>query len=273
MPRQPKIRMCIDKCLPQQQHAKAAAAAVAENPDNRPPMGIAPAGTLSMALITGKKWQPGRTLTVAFLDGTAAKQSLVKRVAPEWCKYANVNFSFVGGRSGDIRISFAQEGAWSYIGTDALGIPRNQCTMNFGFIDEATILHEFGHALGCIHEHQHPEAGIPWNREKVYQYFGGPPNNWSRQQVDVNLFQRYDRTITQFSGYDKSSIMHYPVDKQLTNGVFEVGWNGALSQVDKEYIATAYPGRVGPASPDVLIRSAGSFTVVDYQGKKAIVLG
>jgi len=273
MPRPPKIRMCIDKCLPQQHHAKAAAAAVAENPDNRPPMGIAPAGTMSMALITGKKWQPGRTLTVAFLDGTAAKQSLVKRVVPEWAKYANVSFAFVSGRSGDIRISFAQEGAWSYIGTDALGIPRNQPTMNFGFIDEATILHEFGHALGCIHEHQHPEAGIPWNRERVYQSFGGPPNNWSRQQVDVNLFQRYDRTITQFSGYDKASIMHYPVDKQLTDGVFEVGWNGALSQVDKEYIATAYPGRVGPASPDVLIRSAGSFTVVDYQGKMAIVLG
>jgi serralysin len=27
------------------------------------------------------------------------------------------------------------------------------------------VLHEFGHALGCPHEHQHPEYDIDWNRE------------------------------------------------------------------------------------------------------------
>ncbi|WP_437321271.1 matrixin family metalloprotease [Sorangium sp. So ce385] len=40
--------------------------------------------------------------------------------------------------------------------------------MNFGWLTlestqadvESVVLHEFGHALGLIHEHQHPENGI-----------------------------------------------------------------------------------------------------------------
>ena len=40
--------------------------------------------------------------------------------------------------------------------------------MNLGFIDRGTILHEFGHALGLIHEHQSPASGgFEWDREEV----------------------------------------------------------------------------------------------------------
>ncbi len=32
------------------------------------------------------------------------------------------------------------------------------------------VLHEFGHALGGIHEHQSPASGvIPWDKPKVYE--------------------------------------------------------------------------------------------------------
>lgn len=274
MPRMPKIRMCVDRNLTPQQQAKAAIAAIEENPENAPPMGVAPSGAMSMALITGKKWRPGKTLTVAFLDGPKAKHNMIRKVAPQWSDYANIRFRFVTGRAADIRISFVQPGAWSYIGTDALGIPRAQCTMNFGFIDEATILHEFGHALGCIHEHQHPETGIPWDKEKVYAYFAGPPNYWSKAQIDFNLFQKYDRKITQFSEYDRHSIMHYPVDRNLTDGVFEVGWNGALSVQDKQFISTAYPGRLAMGvCPDTLLPTCGSYRITDQHGKKVIIFG
>ena len=40
--------------------------------------------------------------------------------------------------------------------------------MNLGFVDRPTVLHEFGHALGLIHEHQSPfKGGFEWNREEV----------------------------------------------------------------------------------------------------------
>lgn len=40
--------------------------------------------------------------------------------------------------------------------------------MNLGFVDRSTVLHEFGHSLGLIHEHQSPfKGGFEWNRDEV----------------------------------------------------------------------------------------------------------
>ena len=49
------------------------------------------------------------------------------------------------------------------------GIPLNQATMNLGWQDEGVVLHEFGHTLGFIHEHQNPEGGIQWESRQRYQ--------------------------------------------------------------------------------------------------------
>jgi hypothetical protein len=32
------------------------------------------------------------------------------------------------------------------------------------------VLHEFGHALGCVHKHCSPGADIHWNPEEVFFY-------------------------------------------------------------------------------------------------------
>ena len=64
-------------------------------------------------------------------------------------------------------------GSWSRIGTDATKVPLMSCTMNLGFVDRATVLHEFGHALGLIHEHQSPfNDDFRWNWEKVRVHVG-----------------------------------------------------------------------------------------------------
>lgn len=45
--------------------------------------------------------------------------------------------------------------------------------MNLGFVDRPTVLHEFGHSLGLIHEHQSPfPGGFEWNREEVRKTCG-----------------------------------------------------------------------------------------------------
>ena len=250
------IRACIDRVLPPPARVFAAQQAVAEAPENMPDFQL-PTGSLptrsELAALIGKKWQNGRRLRVRFLDGDASVQARVRDVARQWSDFANVTFDFGNHATADIRISFLDEGSWSYLGTDALGIPANQATMNYGWLTPAStddevnrvVVHEFGHALGCIHEHQHPEAGIPWDREAVYRYYDGPPNNWTRQQVDVNLFQTYSRTITQFSTFDTQSIMMYPIDEQLTLGNYAVGWNRGLSPTDKAFIGVLYPKELG----------------------------
>jgi len=255
MPEKKQPRVCIDVDLPPELQVDAAERAIEENPANLPifrartGMGVAPASPLHLALITGKKWQNGRTLHVRFLEGQPAMQAKVKEKALQWCKFANIKLEFDNSPDAEIRIAFQKDGSWSYIGTDNLVIPKDKPTMNFGWFGPSTpdeeynrtVTHEFGHALGCIHEHQHPQAGIPWDKEKVYRYYQGPPNNWTREQVDVNLFQRYSADQTQFSAFDTKSIMLYPVDNALTIGDFEIGWNTELSETDKAFINTAYP--------------------------------
>ncbi len=248
------IHACIDRVLPEVLRVAAAAHAVAESPLNEPEVRL-PAGSgvtrAELAGLVGKLWsQRGRSLRVRFLDGEPSVHSRVEQFVHQWSRYANITFEFGADPAAEIRISFRQRGSWSYIGTDALSIARGEPTMNFGWLTTAStdeeyervVVHEFGHALGCIHEHQHPNATIPWNREAVYRYYGGPPNNWTREQVDVNLFQRYSRDITQFSAFDPQSIMLYPVPKELTDGVFEIGWNRRLSPTDQSFIGTLYPG-------------------------------
>jgi hypothetical protein len=247
MPEKPKIpRVCIDMELPEEMQVAAAERAIAENPANLPAGGGSP---FSLAVITGKKWQNGRTLRVRFLDGQPEIQAKVQQFAVQWMDFANIKFAFDNSPDAEIRVSFTPGlGSWSYMGTDNLSIPRDKPTMNYGWFDadtddeeySRTVLHEFGHALGCIHEHQHPDTDIPWDREAAYAYYLRT-NNWSRAQVDQQVFQRYSRAQTQFSAFDKDSIMEYPVDEALTIGNFSIGWNRHLSPTDKTFIASCYP--------------------------------
>jgi hypothetical protein len=251
------IKTCIDRTLPPELMFEAMRRAMAENPQNAPvfnprtiPPGVIPdLSRVYLAGITGKLWQPGRILRVRFLDGDPEVQARIPAFARLWSDTANIGFEFGDELEAEIRISFQNQGSWSYIGTDALVIPANQPTMNFGWLNRATdneeyarvVTHEFGHALGCIHEHQNPAADIPWNREVVYRYYQGPPNFWNREQVDLNLFTRYAADITQFSEFDPASIMLYPIPNEFTVGDFEVGWNSTLSPTDLTYISTLYP--------------------------------
>ncbi|MDP9343479.1 MAG: peptidase [Actinomycetota bacterium] len=201
-------------------------------------------------MLTGYMWfKTGKTLRVRFLDGDPAVQARIPRFAEAWSQYANITFQFGNDPDAEIRISFQDPGSWSWIGTQCLSIAKDQPTMNFGWLTPDTaddeysrvVTHEFGHSIGCIHEHQNPVAGIPWDKPVVYQYYEGPPNNWTQLEVDVNLFQRYDKTITQYSTFDPTSIMEYPIPAQFTDGELVVGLNEVLSDMDKQFIAGQYP--------------------------------
>ncbi len=205
-------------------------------------------------------WANGTTITVKFLGGSPIVRAKTIRYATEWSRYVNIRFQFVESASADIKVRFNNDGtSWSMLGRAVKDIEALRAigevfageiaTMNFGWLTDATsddefsrvVLHEFGHALGFVHEHGHPEANIPWDREAVYAYYGGPPNNWDRGTVNSQVFARYNRNQTQSSNYDRTSIMQYPVPNSLTIGDFEIPWNTVLSQTDKDFSKIIYP--------------------------------
>lgn len=244
-----EIKICIDRILPQDMHEEARRLAISENPANDSMEIRNPDLPSEIAILPLKKWDNGRTLRVRFLDGVPDVQAKVEKCAHEWEKYANIKFVFGNDPDAEIRISFQEKGSWSYIGTDCLSVDKTKPTMNFGWLKSDTaddeysrvVLHEFGHALGCIHEHESPAANIPWNKDAVYHFYMGEPNCWSKEEIDANIFQRYSKTETNFTEFDTKSIMLYPIPKSLTTGGFEVGWNRTLSNMDEDFMKELYP--------------------------------
>lgn len=204
----------------------------------------------ALALPVGRMWNNGREITVRILNGTPKIKSKIKQYASLWTEYANLSFKWVDSGDADIRVNINGDGrSWSYVGTDNLAHkpPKFHETMNFGWLTDSSsedtfarvITHEFGHALGCIHEHQSPAADIPWNMEAVLKYYHDT-NGWDEDTIKKNVTNR-NAELTQFSEFDTSSIMIYPIPKEHTLGGYTVPWNNKLSETDKNFIATAYP--------------------------------
>lgn len=196
----------------------------------------------------GKQWVNGSTLTIRFLNGTAQQQAMVREFAPIWTEFANLHFEFTDDPRAKIRVTFNDDGAWSYVGTDNLGIPLHAATLNLGWQDKAVILHEFGHMIGLSHEHQSPHGGIVWNEAAVIADLSGSPNFWDEATVRHNVLNKYTADQIHGTDFDADSIMLYAFPDSWTQNMGATHENHDLSTLDKMFIQgeKMYPGRVLP---------------------------
>lgn len=202
------------------------------------------------AVLKNARWQSTEQITIRFLEGDLGLQHRVKNVAEEWLQYANLSFDFRQQAPTDIRIAFRPgAGSWSYLGKFCRQIEEPNPTMNYGWlipespVEEVrrVVLHEFGHAIGLIHEHQNPKGGIKWNEAAVRHDLGGPPNNWGNATIQNAVFKFYPPADLIMTDLDPKSIMMYPIPRSWTLDGFSAGLNAELSDNDKVLVSSIYP--------------------------------
>ncbi|WP_448145976.1 M12 family metallopeptidase [Labrys miyagiensis] len=180
-----------------------------------------------------------RSLTVCFWNGDALTMGNVEDRASEWSKASSIKFSFRNGKnyrrckdenSADIRISLDGDdknilfqpdqdphGDWSEIGSLAINKqPKPQVSMSLSLLPvlkidptnyDFHIRHEFGHALGLLHEHQRELCAGWFNIPQIAKDTG-----WSEEVANQNIgaFPTEDLGgIISLGPYDKDSIMQY----------------------------------------------------------------
>ena len=229
-----------------------------------------------------RKWEPGTTLKVCFHSaGANDVKARIAQIASQWSKYGAIYFDFgktpsfriCQAKDGAVvRVSFREKGYFSRIGTRALlSDVNNEVTMGLQDLDEprypidgdkfkSIVIHEFGHALGLAHEHQHPVADCfpQFNLVAIKQAY-----EWSDEDVDENLktlqlssvaaedkFYKTglgpDGDVYVFSNMpDRLSVMRYDLRledfKQPPGSCFDPTANSEPSSGDQAAIARAYP--------------------------------
>ena len=227
-----------------------------------------------LTVSTRMMWPTEQIITVAFYPNEASNIVIdkVKKYAKAWESVANVKFDFTNDLHGAfIKVGFKKGGSWSWIGRQVMYNPFNERTMNFGWFDNNTaeeefsrvVMHEFGHALGFIHEHQAASANISWDAEKVYAFFA-ESDGWSRADVDRNIFKKYSQTSTNGTAYDRSSIMHYFFPQGLTTDNSSFTINTSLSALDREFAKAIYPFPPAPSNATGVLNTGDDCDAIKF---------
>lgn len=206
-----------------------------------------------LAAYTDLMWSPGDVITVGMdtskIKTTRFVADKVKQYARVWETIANIQFSFVDDISkAQVIIGFDNnDGSWSWVGRNVLYNIIRAKTMNYASFSNTTnedefkriIVHEFGHVLGFIHEHQSPFGGIKWDTAKLYKYYA--KIGWDRKKVNEQVINKLAASTLTNSIYDKSSIMHYSVSADMTTDGSSIPQNTKLSLMDTAFAGVVYP--------------------------------
>lgn len=193
-------------------------------------------------------WNVGDSVYVQFLNGSTALQRQVMQYAKLWEAHANIVFVWTKG-TGNVRVKFNAVGENnSAIGIVSNSIDLEEPSMNLDstyLTKNATyfrtaVIHEFGHAIGFLHEHSNPKINVQWNRQAIYD-FHAKNSGWSKEQVDWNIFKVHDMRYTNGLDYDAKSIMHYPIEAWETLNGYSQGWNNEISAGDIKMAELLYP--------------------------------
>jgi hypothetical protein len=249
-----RVICCKPKTLPAIIAQAAAKTACLHNPANAPAAGgLTPQ---HIAMLTSKYWgAAGVKLGVTFLDTTdAGLKAKILAHMNAWNQWANV--TFMESSQGQVRITRAADGYWSYLGTDILHIPAGQATMNLEAFSLSTpdseykrvVRHETGHTLGFPHEHMRSEIVARIDPAKAIAYFAAN-DAWDAATVQAQVLTPLDDAQLQETPADVTSIMCYQLPASIMRDSVAVPGGLDIDPTDGAFAGKVYPLAVTPTGP------------------------
>jgi hypothetical protein len=258
---------CFIKRLPDHLQYRAALDAIRINPRNADPVkGLAKSGIMiepQRIAVAASKFFPDHKvdLKVGFLEKTSpALAEKILLYANKWGATGQCNVRFTlepNPRNAQIRITFRQEGYWSFLGLDCLAIryPEPTMCLQDWSLDtseseyDRVVCHEFGHGgLGCVHEH--PRKGIIDRLDpvKVYEW-ARRTQGWSKEETDAQILTPTPEEVLIASPVDEDSCMCYWFSGDLTKDGKPVRGGKGIVAADYRLVQTIYPAAVQPPVP------------------------
>ena len=158
---------------------------------------VRPSSMTGFSRAKSEPWKNGVVPVRFKFAVTAAERALFFDACNEWSKVANIKCVPHSGQEDRIDVARKNDGCWSELGRGP-GIFGSATNMNLAPAcwSKGVIMHELGHALGFLHEHQRPDRDmyVKINKKNI------------KDEEDA-----FDRISSgkRLGAYDYDSIMHY----------------------------------------------------------------